>query len=142
MANAELKKPADLSNSFAHVEPRQQVQPAWLAQVPEIGLSPIARQANDPRPSDRDVWLVPKDVNPFMETDLYRLNLLASQSFDRLPDPKRAVGLTPRGIDWPLAPGSNYDFYLKYRFLPFVRPVGPACRRPWRRWGRTGPATS
>ena len=65
--NAEPKRPVDLSNSFAHVERTQPAQPAWHAQVPEIGLSPIARQATDPRPSDHDVWLVPKDVNPFME---------------------------------------------------------------------------
>ena len=42
---------------------------------------------------------------------------------EELPEPKKAVGLIRRGIDWPLAPGSNYFFLARYGVHPFVSPA-------------------
>ena len=42
---------------------------------------------------------------------------------EELPEPKKAVGLVRRGLDWPLVPGSNYFFLARYGFHPFVSPA-------------------
>lgn len=51
-------------------------------------------------------------------------NEIASHdSWDSLPElPWRPTSLTPHGLDWPLAPGSNRQFLIDKHFHPFVMP--------------------
>ena len=45
------------------------------------------------------------------------------RSFDDLPELRRIAPLSPRGIEWPLAPGSNTAFLIRYGVHPFVSPA-------------------
>lgn len=47
----------------------------------------------------------------------------APGQFDGLPELKLVAGLIPRGIDWPLVPGSNRHILLQYGVHPFVSPA-------------------
>jgi len=43
--------------------------------------------------------------------------------FDELPELKKAAGLRPRGIEWPLVAGANSAFLIRYGVHPFISPA-------------------
>ena len=60
----------------------------------------------------------------FLDVGLHRWGVLtAHRPFDDLPELKLVAGLIPRGIDWPLVPGSNPHILLRFGVHPFVSPA-------------------
>ncbi len=90
----------------------------WQAVVPDVRFSRDAKGVAEKAP------LFPKDVDPLKDIEIYRSpNILGGAPLEELPEPKKPTGLIRRGIDWPLAPGSNYFFLARYGFHPFVSPA-------------------
>jgi hypothetical protein len=60
----------------------------------------------------------------FLNVAMHRWGVFpAHPQFDELPELKLVAGLIPRGIDWPLVPGSNPHILLQYGVHPFVSPA-------------------
>ena len=60
----------------------------------------------------------------FLDVGLHRWGVLtAHRQFDDLPELQLVAGLIPRGIDWPLVPGSNPHILLRFGVHPFVSPA-------------------
>lgn len=60
----------------------------------------------------------------FLNVGLHRWGVLtAHRQFDDLPELQLVAGLIPRGIDWPLVPGSNPHILLRFGVHPFVSPA-------------------
>jgi Ca-activated chloride channel homolog len=116
--------------------------PAPLPPEPEsLGESWLA-EGRPAAPLETDDPAQPREV-PLVEVEVSRPSDMAQSAvrsgpdwlldvmpkvlggtFDQLDDlPTRVVGLIPRGIDWPRAPGANWAFLLRYGVHPFVSPA-------------------
>lgn len=100
------------------------------APVPEIVLAgpqppkPPARSELSELFSDRS------GADLFLDVGLHYWGVSTTHRlFDDLPEPELVAGLIPRGIDWPLVPGSNPHILIIYGVHPFVSPAsGPQLR--------------
>ena len=60
----------------------------------------------------------------FLDVALHYWGVMTAQrQFDDLPELELAAGLIPRGIDWPVALGSNLHILIMHRVHPFVSPA-------------------
>lgn len=80
----------------------------------------------------RRSWLAEKDErfgpgspNPFADALSRRWGgvFTSHRPFDDLPELKKAAGLSPRGIAWPVVAGANSAFLIRYGVHPFVSPA-------------------
>jgi Ca-activated chloride channel family protein len=94
------------------------------APVPEIGLVNLDNPARSALADSRDLIGGPAGADLLLDVALHRWGVLsAHRQFDELPELKLVSGLIPRGIDWPLVPGSNPHILLRYGIHPFVSPA-------------------
>ena len=111
----------------------------WHAVVPDVRLSRNDKGIAEKEPS------LPQNVDPLKDIDLYRSPTPygVERPLEELPEPKKAVGLVRRGIDWPLVPGSNYlSLPVTACIRSFRRRPIRGCSRLSRRWAGTGAASS
>lgn len=120
---------SSLTTSLAS-QPAEEVEsPVPLASSPEVGLVKIEERRMTPATTDLGKGLnLPSAADPLLlKQDVYGAATLLSNSFDELPElPKRLVAPVPRGVDWPLVPGSNRASLIRHGVHPFVSPAAHA----------------
>ncbi|MGA2619499.1 MAG: von Willebrand factor type A domain-containing protein [Thermoguttaceae bacterium] len=96
--------------------------PMPLAAAAEVGLARLD-QGPGPATALGGGLNLPPGADPLLPPN----NILGSprlNSFDELKElPRPAADLVPRGIEWPVVPGSNYPFLKVKGFHPFVSPA-------------------
>jgi len=110
--------------------------PAPLEQYPgepeyELSSTPSPILRFSPEGSSRTSWLSEMDdkfgpggPNPFADALSHHWGgvFTSHKPFDELPELKKAARLNPQGIQWPLLPGANSAFLIRYGVHPFVVP--------------------
>lgn len=111
--------------------------PAPLEQYPgvpefEPSSTPSPMLRFSPETLGRSSWLSemdekfgPGSPNPFADALSRRWGgvFTSHHPFDELPELKKASRLNPQGIMWPLVPGANSVFLIRYGMHPFVIPA-------------------
>ncbi len=89
----------------------------------EIDLAPLESAADRAAREALAVGTMPAGTDPLaMATAEHELGIHAD--WDNLPElPWRPTRLTPHGLDWPLASGSNRNLLIEKGFHPFVVPL-------------------
>lgn len=136
--STEVTKTEPDSNAVPAPEPLQALKDTWanqpleepraavpLASPPKVGLARV--EPRHPRGAEElgTGLNMPQRADPLLMPELY--HGIAPNQFDDLPElPRRVANLVPRGLDWPLVPGSNSAFLIRYGLHPFVSPAAHA----------------
>ena len=92
--------------------------------VPEVKLVSLDSPGRTSATRLSELFAGGRSDELFLDVGLHRWGVLtAHRQFDDLPELQLVAGLIPRGIDWPLVPGSNPHILLRYGVHPFVSPA-------------------